>query len=743
MHKVFSVAAVAAFTMLLAACGGDAFKSSTTPTGQAGTLSAIAVSNSGGLPADGSTTSTITATATDGSGAAMSGVAITFTNSSGTLSTTTGATDSSGKATTTLSLGAAAPGSSITVTATSGTISGSTAVAVGAISQSVTLQTSSPQITSDNSTPAVITAFVKDAKNNFVPGAVVHFQASSGGLAINAPTGGMAGQTDASGAATATLSTAGDPTNRDITVTATVGGSTTNIIVHVVGSTLTVSGPSSLVMGTAGTYSVSLFDAAKKAIGAQAVTLTSAAGNSLSAATVTTDPSGHATFTLTAAKSGADTVSASALGITASQNVAVSNQQFQFTAPSATTLIPITVTASPTTPCTPNTATNPNAVAVVVNWTSSTVPVADGTVVNFASTRGTLSAGSAVTTGGNATVVICSTNAGQATLSATGTGVSATQTINFVSTTPSVIDLQPSPTTVAITGQSTLTAIVRDAIGNLVQGQTVDFSLTDITGGKLSLASATTDIGGVAQSVYTASTTPSAPNGVSVTATVHGTAISKAATLTVDGAALSITIGTGNKVRENDTKTAFIMDWFLSVKDASGHPVPSTAVSLTVHSASRPFFAYWKGSYEVCGTSWQQYDGVSAAACAVGPPIVPATLPTACLNEDVNLNGILDPGEDITTPPLGVLLPGDVALTSPGVVTTAVDGTGTFTVVYPEDHALWVQVTLTAKATVSGTESSTSTTFVLPMLAIYLTTTSSSPPGFVSPYGVHACNIPH
>jgi len=54
-----------------------------------------------------------------------------------------------------------------------------------------------------------------------------------------------------------------------------------------------------------------------------------------------------------------------------------------------------------------------------------------------------------------------------------------------------------------------------------------------------------------------------------------------------------------------------------------------------------------------------------------------------------------------------------VALTSPGVVTTAVDGTGTFTVVYPEDHALWVQVTLTAKATVSGTESSTSTTFVL------------------------------
>jgi len=270
----------------------------------------------------------------------------------------------------------------------------------------------------------------------------------------------------------------------------------------------------------------------------------------------------------------------------------------------------------------------------------------------------------------------------------------------------------------------------------------VDFSLTDITGGKLSLASAITDVGGVAQSVYTASTTPSATNGVSVTATVHGTAITKTATLTVDGAALHITIGTGNQIRENPTKTAFIMDWFMAVTDASGHPVPSTAVSLTIHSASRPFYGYWKGSYQNCGSGgWQQYDGTSTAACTVGPPAKPATGPTACFNEDVNLNGILDPGEDATTPASGALLPGDVALTSPGVVTTAADGTGTFTVVYPEDHALWVQVTLTAKATVAGTESSTSTTFVLPILAAYLSTTTSTPPGFVSPYGVKACNI--
>jgi len=57
------------------------------------------------------------------------------------------------------------------------------------------------------------------------------------------------------------------------------------------------------------------------------------------------------------------------------------------------------------------------------------------------------------------------------------------------------------------------------------------------------------------------------------------------------------------------------------------------------------------------------------------------------------------------------------------------------TVTYPEDHALWVQVLLTATATVSGTETSTTSTFWLPILSTYLTTTTSTPPGVISPYG--------
>jgi hypothetical protein len=500
--------------------------------------------------------------------------------------------------------------------------------------------------------------------------------------------------------------------------------------VNVAGTSVGVAGPSSLVLGAAGTYSVSLTDAGKKAIPSQAVTITSSAGNTLSASSVTTDSSGHATFTLTAAKTGTDTVTVSAVGATASASVVVSDQQFVFTAPAANSLVPIATTAT----CTPNTP-------VTVNWKQNNAAVT-GATVNFASTRGTLSAATGTTDGnGNATVQICATSAGPATISASASGVSATQVFNFVSTTPSVVNLQASPSTVTITGQSTLTAVVRDAKGNLVQGQAVDFTLTDTTGGSLSLATATTDVEGVAQTVYTASNNASATNGVSVTATVHNTAITSTATLTVNGAALHISMGTGGVIRENATKTAFIMDWFLTVVDASGHAVPNNAVTLSLHSASRPRNGYWKGSYVVCNGAWQQYDGHSAAACTTGTPPVPTTPPTACLNEDINLTGVYDAAEDINHD--NVLEPGDIAIVSPGTVTLDSGGTGTFTVTYPEDHALWVEVTLTATATVSGTESSNSTTFLLPILASYLTTTTSSPPGLVSPYGVGTCTDPN
>jgi len=115
----------------------------------------------------------------------------------------------------------------------SGTGTGTGTGAVPSVSK-VTVTTSSPSILSDGSTTATITALVVGSTNNLIAGVPVTFTASSGGVAVTQAT------TDTSGAAKATLSTAGDGTLRTITVAAAASGKTGTATVQVVsGSTST------------------------------------------------------------------------------------------------------------------------------------------------------------------------------------------------------------------------------------------------------------------------------------------------------------------------------------------------------------------------------------------------------------------------------------------------------------------------------------------------------------------------
>ncbi|MGH8260399.1 MAG: Ig-like domain-containing protein, partial [Steroidobacteraceae bacterium] len=93
---------------------------------------------------------------------------------------------------------------------------------------SLTLTTDNATIPSDGSQSANITALARDASNQLVQGVPVTFSASSGGIAPGQAT------TDASGSAKTVLSTAGDPSLRTITVTATAGGKTATVQVQVV-----------------------------------------------------------------------------------------------------------------------------------------------------------------------------------------------------------------------------------------------------------------------------------------------------------------------------------------------------------------------------------------------------------------------------------------------------------------------------------------------------------------------------
>ncbi len=100
--------------------------------------------------------------------------------------------------------------------------------AAGPQPASLTVVTSAATMPSDGSATATITAFVRDASNALIPGVQVTFTPSSGGVAP------ATAQSDSVGEARTTLSTAGDPTLRTITVTATAGSLTASVDVQVV-----------------------------------------------------------------------------------------------------------------------------------------------------------------------------------------------------------------------------------------------------------------------------------------------------------------------------------------------------------------------------------------------------------------------------------------------------------------------------------------------------------------------------
>lgn len=688
--------------VMLAGCGGggDTLTAPTNPGGGNGggsTAASIAVtSNVPQIPADGSSGATITAIVRDSNQNFVQGATVTFSANAGGLAVNaSGVTDTNGAVTATLTSAGAAAGTTITVTARVGTtVSGSTNVGVVAISQSLALTTDAPQIPSDATREATITALLRGANNQALPSVAVNFEASSGVISPATAT------TDANGRATAKLNAATDPTNRRITVTArTAGGTSATIPVDVTGTALSVTGPQSLVLGNQGAYTVLLTNSGGTGIAQTQVTLTSARGNTLAPATVTTNASGQATFQLTATTAGSDTITASALGLTAQQAVGVSGQNFRFLSPTPATKVALG-----------------SSVAVTVQWDSNGAPQANAPV-SFSATRGTVSASTVNTNGsGQASITISSNTAGPAVIQASGNGVAAELPIEFVATNPTKIDVQASPSAIATQAQSTITAVVRDAQNNLVADQLVNFNLTDPTNGSLSAASATTDSQGRAQVTYTSSSTSSANNGVRIDAELAANAAVKGfTTLTVGGRTVFLSLGTGNTINiENAAQ--YSIDYAVQAIDAQGNAVPNANIIMQLVPIS-----YVKGQRVYVNNFWATVPSTDQAN-------------TPCPSEDVNRNGILDTGEDVnnnTTLEPG----GNTASVTPGSGTTNAAGTFLTKVVYPKEYAYYVRVQLIATATVQGTESSTETTFLLPGASSDFDDEDTAPPGPISRFG--------
>ncbi len=556
---------------------------------------------------------------------------------------------------------------------------------------SLSVLTDNPQLQSSNTAEGVtITAIVKDASNNLVADVLVTFSATSGALQITQ------GTTDASGTATALLTNGGNTLNRTITVTASAQGKSDSVAVEVTGTQLTINGPSALTIDDTGTYTILLQDSAGTGIANQAVTVTSANGNALSSSNLNTDTSGQVQVTMTGTTGGTDTLTASAFGLTKQFTVSVSTDNFVINPPAAGTKVPLSTSQ-----------------AITLHYDIIGTPQV-GRTINFSTTRGTLTAASGVTdSSGNVTIYVSSTSAGPAIITATtANGPSTSVQISFIATNPASLDLQADPSSVSVNGQSTITAVVRDPSNNLVEDSLVNFTLTDVSGGSLSAGSAVTDSQGKATIVYTAGSSTSAQNGVSITAQATGGSNPQdTVTLTVAGQTLRITLGTGNEIIEPNT-TQYKAPYVVQVTDANGAPAAGVIVQLSV----LPRF-YSKGYWEVQGLKWVQIH-------TVAPPY--------CANEDVNANGIKDTGEDFNNN--GILDPGNPATVTPSSITTDSQGFGFIDVVYPQEMAQWVQVRLSARAQVSGSEFIESRTFFLPILASDLAL-DVTPPGVVSPFG--------
>lgn len=561
----------------------------------------------------------------------------------------------------------------------------------------VSVLASSPSLPSDVGQTVTISALVSDTNNVAMEGVAVIMATNSGTLTVADPV------TDSSGIVTATLRGGGDPTNRPITVTATAQGITGTVTVNVIGTTLSVSGPSALPQNDIGSYTIVLADAAGRGIGGRSVTMSSQSGNTLSGTTLTTDSSGQAQVQVTATVPGPDRIRASALGLIADQNLQVSNDSFAITAPAAGTEIPLNTNRQ-----------------IDLTWTVGGAPQV-GQTISFSSTRGTLSSLSAVTNGaGVASVTISSTNAGPAVITASNSSGTSTQVIvEFVATIPNSIEVQANPFTIGPSEQSAITAIVRDPANNLVKNAVVLFDLQDVTGGQLSVAQATTNSQGRASTFYTSSSTTSANNGVVITGTVQSNpAINDNVRLTVSQRELFISIGTGNSIFEPNT-AQYRKEFVVQVSDSQGNGVSGVTVQVGILSD-----AYYKGVwfFDPVPALWVQN-------VTVGP----------CIDEDINnRNGVLDPGEDFNGS--GRIEAGNVATAtaqngSGGTFVTDAAGFGIVDVFYPQEFALWVDVTLQATTSVQGTEFAKSSKFRLPINADDVDSADDSPPGQVSPFG--------
>lgn len=572
----------------------------------------------------------------------------------------------------------------------------------------LSLSFDSPQVITDGRSTVKLTAEVRDqASNAVLSDQPVTFSVDTGRLSAATV------NTDASGSATTVFDSNSDKSNRTVTVTAKAGTAVATAQLQVLGTSIVFGGSPSTVIGEASDIVISVLDGAGTKVPFANLTL-SATGGGLDQTAVKTDSTGNATVKFSATASGTATIAASGMGATNSTKINVSGLNFKFRPLSSSTITIDTCTA------------------LKVDLLGSSDPV------GFATTRGTLhtdstcsTAGATSVTGvalvsGTATIYTKSSQAGAASVQAYVSGASTIQALNYVSVTPTSVQISASPTTVAIGGDTEVRAIVRDAKGNPVENQQVFFSSS---GASPFPQIATTNSSGVAVSKFTADKVPSGQGAVEIKAEMPTFGLSAISSLTISGSPVQVSIGLNDKIETIDSPPTYRYVMSVTVKDSNGSPVPGQLVTMSLAIPE-----YRKGAYGL-GTVWVQS---VAATCDSEDPNGNGIVDSSEVG-DVNGNGVLDPQNGTT-----IRAANSTSVGSTFNVKVGDDGRAAIWLEYPKSEASWLKVDISASASVSGQNAVAHSAFYTSVPADVIKNKDVTPAFITSPFGTSAsCTDPH
>jgi len=571
------------------------------------TLQGVTVAaNPSTVPADGASTSKVTATVTGASGP-VSGDAVMFTKSAsvsgacGSLSVAGGVTNSLGQVSTTYTATTTIGTCTITATEANSGGSGTALITQSSPPNSVSVSATASTVAANGTSTSTLTATVLNPGGTAVSGDTVNWVASGTCGTVNP----ASGTTNSSGQATSVYissSTAGWCTVK-ATETATGGSGSTNIdqttspapatapygFTGLVGAKVVFS-PATLPADGASTATASATvkdtAGAGAAVAGDQVLFTKGAGctnaalNGGSQAVATTNSSGVASVTYTAGTVvgscaiNVQEAATAATGAGSEPQTAVPNTNAVVANPSS-----IAATGVSTSTIT-DTVTSPS--GATVSGDSVTITTSGGAAC------GTLSPAGAQTTNSSGQVAVAyisSTTSGFCTITATdngtgspaGTGGSGTATITQTSGTGNTITGAASPASIPADGASTssVSATVKSSTGAAVAGDAVNFTKGTNCAG--ATQSASTNALGVATITYTVNTTVGT---CVITATEAGSGASTNISIsqTAPQNVVTVTAASPNIAATGSTTDTFT----INVTTFSGTSVSGDAVTITV-----------------------------------------------------------------------------------------------------------------------------------------------------------------